>query len=68
MSSDRESFNELIDSVSDRIDRMYATAQLLYADNLALRAFLKRMCDPEDLGHAVSNEVRALARAFLNTN
>lgn len=33
--------------------------------NLQLRAFLLRLTDPDDLGHAVSAEVRAQAMSVL---
>lgn len=33
--------------------------------NMELRAFVIRLLDPEDLGHAVSNEVRQAARDAL---
>jgi hypothetical protein len=35
--------------------------------NLELRAFILRLLDPEDLGHAVSNEVRQAALEALRT-
>ena len=42
------------------------------ADNIAmhnvrLRSFLLRLTDPEDLGHAVSAEVRSIASALVLT-
>lgn len=33
--------------------------------NMELRAFIIRLLDPEDLGHAVSDEVRQAARDAL---
>lgn len=33
--------------------------------NMELRAFIIRLLDPEDLGHAVSGEVRQVARDAL---
>lgn len=35
--------------------------------NAKLRAFLLRLLDPEDLGHAVTSEVRKLARELVET-
>lgn len=35
--------------------------------NMELRAFIIRLLDPEDLGHAVSDEVRQAARDALRT-
>ena len=36
--------------------------------NMELRAFIIRLLDPEDLGHAVSAEVRQAARDALRVN
>lgn len=36
-------------------------AERITDHNVAMRSFLMRLIDPEDLGHAVTNEVRALA-------
>lgn len=36
--------------------------------NIESVVFLKRMLDPEDLGHAVSNEARQLAYQLLINN
>ncbi len=33
-------------------------AQAIAMENVLLRCFLLRLLDPEDLGHAVTNEVR----------
>ena len=35
--------------------------------NVQLRSFLLRLTDPEDLGHAVSAEVRSMASALVLT-
>lgn len=37
----------------------------LVARNAELRALLERLLDPEDLGHAVSEEVRRLVHAQI---
>lgn len=42
-------------------DKLEATAQELARKNVSLRVFLLRLTDPEDLGWAVSEEVRKLA-------
>ena len=42
-------------------------AQRLAAHNVQLRAFLLRLLDPEDLGHAVTGEVRQLASQLVKT-
>ena len=48
-------------SMNDEIAKIEAAAEQLAERNIALRAFLLRLVDPEDLGHAVTNEVRTLA-------
>lgn len=40
-------------------------AERITDHNIKLRTFLLRLLDPEDLGHAVTNEVRALARDLV---
>lgn len=51
----------------DDLAVLEAAATRLAERNVRLRAFLLRLIDPEDLGHAVSPEVRRLALA-LATN
>jgi hypothetical protein len=41
-------------------------AEAIAARNVQLRAFLLRLLDPDDLGWAVSAEVRQLVREILN--
>ena len=41
-------------------------AERIADHNVRLRAFLLRLLEPEDLGHAVTREVRQLARELLN--
>jgi hypothetical protein len=43
-----------------------STAEALAARNVELRRFLLRLLDPDDLGWAVSEEVRQLVREILN--
>jgi hypothetical protein len=43
------------------------TLEQIVDRNLALRAFILRLLDPEDLGHAVTDEVRKLAADVLRT-
>jgi hypothetical protein len=47
------------------IEIMRATAERIAAHNVALRSFLLRLLDPEDLGHAVTLEVRMKATVLL---
>lgn len=42
-------------------------AERLAAHNVQLRTFLLRLLDPEDLGHAVTPEVRQLASKLVRT-
>ena len=48
----------------DDLAVLEAAATRLAERNVRLRAFLLRLIDPEDLGHAVSPEVRRLALAI----
>lgn len=41
-------------------------AERITAHNVAMRSFLLRLIDPEDLGLAVTNEVRVLAKQLVN--
>lgn len=40
-------------------------AERITMHNVQMRSFLLRLVDPEDLGHAVTNEVMALASGLL---
>ena len=40
-------------------------AERITAHNVAMRSFLLRLIDPEDLGLAVTNEVRVLAKQLV---
>ncbi len=48
------------------IETLRAAADRITAHNVALRSFLLRLLDPEDLGHAVSQEVRQKATVLLS--
>lgn len=45
---------------------LMAAAQRITEHNVAMRAFLLRLLDPDDLGHAVSPEVRKRASELIN--
>ena len=47
------------------VEIMRAAAERITAHNVALRSFLLRLLDPEDLGHAVTLEVRQKATVLL---
>lgn len=51
--------------MTDHENRLTATNRQLVADLNATRAFLRRLLHPEDMGHAVSDEVRREAAALL---
>lgn len=53
---------------ADQMQTLLATAERLALRNVELRSFLLRLIDPDDLGHAVSQEVRELAQAQLKIN
>ena len=48
------------------IETLRAAAERIAAHNVALRSFLLRLLDPEDLGHAVTPEVREKASGLLS--
>ena len=48
------------------IETLRAAAERIAAHNVALRSFLLRLLDPEDLGHAVTPEVRQKASTLLS--
>jgi hypothetical protein len=48
------------------IETLRAAAERITAHNVALRSFLLRLLDPEDLGHAVTREVREKATTLLS--
>nr|DAF60668.1 MAG TPA: Iron dependent repressor [Podoviridae sp. ctwJH20] len=48
------------------IETLRAAAERIAAHNVALRSFVLRLLDPEDLGHAVSAEVRQRASSLLS--
>lgn len=48
------------------IEIMRQAAERIAEHNVQLRSFLLRLLDPDDLGHAVSAEVRSLASRIIN--
>lgn len=48
------------------IEALTAAAERITAHNVALRSFILRLLDPEDLGHAVTPEVRLKASRVLS--
>lgn len=57
-------YEQLRDMVvsSEALER---AAERITMHNVQMRVFLLRLVDPEDLGHAVTNEVRELANSLL---
>lgn len=49
----------------DDLEAIERTAERLADYNVLLRTFLLRLLDPDDLGHAVTQEVRNLARGLI---
>ncbi len=49
----------------DYLEAIERAAERLADHNVRLRTFLLRMLDPEDLGHAVSQEVRTIAQSLV---
>lgn len=47
------------------IQTLNAAAERITGHNIQLRAFLLRLLDPDDLGYAVTAEVRELASRLL---
>lgn len=53
---------------ADQMQTLLAAAERLAHRNIELRSFLLRLIDPDDLGHAVTQEVRELTQAQLKLN
>lgn len=51
--------------MSIEYNALRAAAEAIAGRNVELRSFLLRLLDPEDLGHAVTHEVRQLAREMV---
>ncbi len=51
--------------VSNQTTPIERTAERLADHNVAMRSFLLRLLDFEDLGHAVTDEVRVLANQLV---
>ena len=49
------------------IEILRSAAERISSQNVALRSFLLRLLDPEDLGHAVTAEVRQKVSTLLNS-
>jgi hypothetical protein len=47
-------------------DTLLAAAQRITEHNVSMRSFLLRLLDPDDLGHAVTAEVRQRAIELVN--
>lgn len=57
-------YEQLRDMVSSS-EALERAAEHITMHNVKMRVFLLRLVDPEDLGHAVTNEVRNLAQELL---
>lgn len=61
----------MLDQVRDlenSIAALEQAAERIAGYNVRLRSFLLELTDPEQLGHAVSDEVRSRATALLTNN
>lgn len=68
MSKIIESSEFLYQQLQDMVNSasaLEAAAERITMHNVRMRVFLLRLVDHEDLGHAVTNEVRELASALL---
>lgn len=63
--ADLEVFAKLI-LEHDREASLLAAAQRITEHNVSMRTFLLRLLDPDELGHAVTAEVRQLASELVN--
>ena len=54
--------------LENSIAALEQAAERLAGYNVRLRSFLLELTDPEQFGHAVSDEVRARATALLTNN
>jgi len=52
-------------ALENDLKALQEAAKAIAERNLRMRDLLMRMLDPEDLGHAVTNEVRDIIRAEL---
>ena len=52
-------------TMQEQLASTQAVAEALADKNVRLRSFLLRLLNPEDLGHAVTGEVRDCARELL---
>lgn len=50
------------------VEILRRVSERIAAHNIALRSFMLRLLDPEDLGHAVTGEVREKAKILLSIN
>lgn len=63
--SDNNDMKHTSQNFEEMLDAAHATAEALADKNVKLRSFLLRLLNPEDLGHAVTGEVRDCARELL---
>ena len=57
-----------LDEFFDELELLKKAAEAIAEKNLKMRDLLTRMLDPEEFGHAVSNEVRAEIRKVLRSS
>lgn len=60
-----EYLHQQLQDLAGSFSALEKAAERITMHNIKLRVFLMRLCDAEDLGHAVTNEVRQLASELL---
>lgn len=60
-----EYLHQQLQDLAGSFSALENAAERITMHNIKLRVFLMRLCDADDLGHAVTNEVRQLASELL---
>lgn len=60
-----EYLHQQLQDLAGSFSALEQAAERITMHNIKLRVFLMRLVDSEDLGHAVTNEVRQLANELL---
>lgn len=68
MSAPTSTDSQPLSSSKQQEQVLLRAAESLADYNVRLRSFLLRLCDPDDLGHSVSAEVRQLAAELATSN
>lgn len=60
-----EYLHQQLQDLAGSFSALEKAAERITMHNVKLRVFMMRLVDPEDLGHAVTNEVRQIASELL---